>query len=443
MLLPQHAGPYSQNIGDTSMSHKAPRPSADVVVKPVDESTSDTRSQYRSWRASDHPVALGPEKAWSIDTGDSVAPQDGPVEKSITEALAGVEPTRSRKASHSLRFFKEGLPDEVAKKRDARGGNRLQHKLSPTQERPEGEECAADRVGENQQEQTTLSRDSVSRDPIGADASHAKSATHVEQPEPVADYFGSRLNGQSATRGPIEIQSLASRLAKASLEQLAGPKSSTQPSTSPEVHKVHRVSDASTERGEPTEECEDSSEEKISSAVFVPHQDPEESTSEVLPSDFVTNRPPTRRQSTKEDFHEWLVKADEIGATRQNKIDSPDATSQEPNAGRERNGTTTADECAIEDDEQPVLPTPGTITVSEVPQVNIPVEDDFVYEADPEPKQPLEAIELVPYKHQVGGHTTVWRFSKKAVCKQLNNRENEFYENIERYHRALLPFLPR
>jgi hypothetical protein len=29
------------------------------------------------------------------------------------------------------------------------------------------------------------------------------------------------------------------------------------------------------------------------------------------------------------------------------------------------------------------------------------------------------------------------------VCKQLNNRENEFYEKIEKYHRDLLAFLPR
>jgi len=58
-------------------------------------------------------------------------------------------------------------------------------------------------------------------------------------------------------------------------------------------------------------------------------------------------------------------------------------------------------------------------------------------------KQPLEAIELIPYRHQVGGHTTLWRFSKRAVCKQLNNRENEFYEKIERYHPQLLKFLPR
>lgn len=59
------------------------------------------------------------------------------------------------------------------------------------------------------------------------------------------------------------------------------------------------------------------------------------------------------------------------------------------------------------------------------------------------PKTPLGAVELKPYNHQVGGHTTVFRFSKRAVCKQLTNRENEFYEVIERQHPDLLKFLPR
>ncbi len=59
------------------------------------------------------------------------------------------------------------------------------------------------------------------------------------------------------------------------------------------------------------------------------------------------------------------------------------------------------------------------------------------------PKAPLGAVELKPYNHQVGGHTTVFRFSKRAVCKQLTNRENEFYEVIERQHPDLLTFLPR
>lgn len=56
---------------------------------------------------------------------------------------------------------------------------------------------------------------------------------------------------------------------------------------------------------------------------------------------------------------------------------------------------------------------------------------------------PLGAVELKPYSHQVGGHTTVFRFSRRAVCKQLSNRENEFYETVERRHPELLRFLPR
>lgn len=53
------------------------------------------------------------------------------------------------------------------------------------------------------------------------------------------------------------------------------------------------------------------------------------------------------------------------------------------------------------------------------------------------------AVELKPYRHQVGGHTTVFRFSRRAVCKQLNNRENLFYERIERRHPEMLMFLAR
>ncbi|MCJ1435185.1 hypothetical protein MMC27_004557 [Xylographa pallens] len=56
---------------------------------------------------------------------------------------------------------------------------------------------------------------------------------------------------------------------------------------------------------------------------------------------------------------------------------------------------------------------------------------------------PLKAVQLKPYKHQVGGHTSVYSFSKQAICKQLNNRENEFYEVIEHRHPELLKYLPR
>ncbi|EPS40364.1 hypothetical protein H072_5790 [Dactylellina haptotyla CBS 200.50] len=61
---------------------------------------------------------------------------------------------------------------------------------------------------------------------------------------------------------------------------------------------------------------------------------------------------------------------------------------------------------------------------------------------EPQPP-PLGAVELKPYNHQVGGHTALYRFSRKAVCKSLNNRENEFYEAIEGTHEELLQFMPR
>lgn len=57
--------------------------------------------------------------------------------------------------------------------------------------------------------------------------------------------------------------------------------------------------------------------------------------------------------------------------------------------------------------------------------------------------KPKTAVTLAPYKHQVGGHSTIFRFSRRAVCKQLNNQENEFYERIEQSHPDMLKFLPR
>lgn len=57
--------------------------------------------------------------------------------------------------------------------------------------------------------------------------------------------------------------------------------------------------------------------------------------------------------------------------------------------------------------------------------------------------KPKTAVTLAPYKHQVGGHSTIFRFSRRAVCKQLNNRENEFYERVEQCHPEMLKFMPR
>lgn len=52
-------------------------------------------------------------------------------------------------------------------------------------------------------------------------------------------------------------------------------------------------------------------------------------------------------------------------------------------------------------------------------------------------------VQLQPFDNQVGGHSHIFRFSKRAVCKPLVSRENEFYEAIEREHPSLLSFVPQ
>lgn len=56
---------------------------------------------------------------------------------------------------------------------------------------------------------------------------------------------------------------------------------------------------------------------------------------------------------------------------------------------------------------------------------------------------PLPSVQLQPFKNQVGGHRSIFRFSQKAVCKPLASRENQFYEAVERDHPELLDFIPQ
>ncbi|SPO25004.1 related to KCS1 - potential transcription factor of the BZIP type [Ustilago trichophora] len=57
--------------------------------------------------------------------------------------------------------------------------------------------------------------------------------------------------------------------------------------------------------------------------------------------------------------------------------------------------------------------------------------------------EPPAVVQLQPYHNQVGGHNSIFQFSKRAVCKPLVGRENEFYEAVEREHPVLLAFIPQ
>ncbi|KAI9574487.1 hypothetical protein HD554DRAFT_2165971 [Boletus coccyginus] len=58
-------------------------------------------------------------------------------------------------------------------------------------------------------------------------------------------------------------------------------------------------------------------------------------------------------------------------------------------------------------------------------------------------EESLPHIPLRPFRNQVGGHSAIYKFSKRAVCKPLVSRENQFYEAVEREAPPLLGFIPR
>lgn len=440
--------PHSDNVGDTSYSidNMAVDMAPSTEDKP--ELLSDARAQYRQWRVERPPLSMGPEKAWSIGTNDIVGHQDGQVEKSITEVLAGVEPTRSRKASHSLRFFKEGLPEEKGRRRESKstGHQREKQLLAKGLHLDLLHETQLD---ENAVFQTlTPSPQSIEDEQLPSRLSSVQSfpwstsdAGSVPHETVQLDYFGLQ-RPQNHIADPVKSLSPREQLAKTSVY--------SEPNGSATVcdedaSQVGRESSDVTEVGEPTEEGDESSEEKISSAVFLPHQGPDQSPKNgcVIPEEFKVSQSAVRKPHS-EDFHPWLVKADEpeaeVGA-RAEGLDNGNVDRKNDTTPYVEEFAPIDDECAVEDEVE-IPQRPCDISARSSRPVSQYYED-MVHDHQLGPKLPLEAIELIPYKHQVGGHTTIWRFSKRAVCKQLNNRENEFYEKIERYHRDLLPFLPR
>ncbi|KAG5926677.1 hypothetical protein E4U42_003049 [Claviceps africana] len=422
-------------------------------------------------------------KIWSFGSGD-VEEEDGLVEKSVAEAMAGVEPNaRSRKASYSLRFFKEGLPpEEKPRRRDTK--TMLRDKLSPTLE-----EGGARDILFNDAQAPPSDSDRI-----------VKQGSRDEDPtSPAIEYFsmGSASTAADGDTPPVALHTKRGQDSQAALSELIPPSEEAGPVGVSRTDRVEMPSEsanghfggklnadiASYQTTKPCDshddrhddagnslrddaedvavtgthadaDCEDadeSGEEKISSAVFLPHKEMSDArTSSTDPAG--SSQTHRSRSVSRGSSHPWLVKADEPEPETE---PSPDCHGQDVNL--------------ISSTDQP-CPQSFEIIASHDLDVLQDVPDDVLNASDaevnicPRPKkpsarvtacedqvhqhqyisrQPLDAIELIPYKHQVGGHTTLWRFSRRAVCKQLNNRENEFYETIERYHRDLLPFLPR
>ncbi|KAG0651350.1 Inositol hexakisphosphate kinase 1 [Hyphodiscus hymeniophilus] len=490
-------GTYSTNPGDTALP-PSPDLHAPITLDSNDPPIDGARAKYRSWR--DVRPGIASEKAWSIgEQGSDIS--HGQVERSITEAMTGAEHNnRSRKASHTLGFFKEGLPEDKSKKKESRSRGRSKEGLSRGKGAVETE-IGKRRLGQGPLQESSHSqrsptyRESSASSPLDRsgsvnhdtnptaglaaregyfDASHNIETVSDEQlqsmpPQLLAEIRKHHNLTPGAGKGSSFSRSIpvtVSERLQSDLEE-DGLKSSEAPETEIEDYSNEDSTDPTCVKS--NDEDEESGEEQISSALFVPHHtrlDSSERDNHGL-ENVVRPRPADLRRETSTS-QQWLeehkVPSREVekkyvgqeGPSRPLPVPVPSRSyskEQKPQPDKVPDFETLKVEHVIKDDEGvPTAEEESSVadTVDATPAGSstlahqIPPDySQHFHDHQIDPTQPLEAIELIPYRHQVGGHTTLWRFSKRAVAKQLSNRENEFYEKVERYHPQLLKFLPR
>lgn len=474
--------PLSLNPGDTGMIH-IPQSHNPTTVDEISNTppTDGVRAQYRSWRDT-HGVAA--EKAWSIgEQGPGDVPE-GQVEKSIAEALAGIEPnSRSRKASHSLRFFKEGLPEDKQRKRGAKDNGRSKDRS------PQAKGLASsslggpgydNRAGESPNNSGTKFLESEESDkkpfnensqdiPFWGEASQSLTTDYPDRAKSDADQADGATLYHEGGQSAIPQQQL--RCTQRQLKLPPRSERSLSASSDPHPTKIQsptklktstRSSSGDQSPVKGRSEDEDSGEEQISSALFVPHQSSHGRSDSDLPEIISYRDIESDRRSGSMEPEQWLVQHQipgDIGKTDDEESVTGDQSPMLADRGTEHGVSDyfprlSRKEAQIEtlSDVEPI-PTGEESSPANDPEITPTGKDEPGHFMSKHRKShlhnhqlakaPLEAIELIPYRHQVGGHTTLWRFSKRAVCKKLNNRENEFYETVEKYHPKLLKFMPR
>lgn len=443
--------PYSYSTSPEESTTPTTRSYFDLAAIPRSTSNGDDIDPQRSQRSRvpEHRLTVGPdvtEKVWSIGAGEG-SEEDGQVEKSVAEAMAGVEPNaRSRKSSYRLRFFKEGLPPEDKSRRK------------------DTKQATRDKVPSSIEENAIVDPEPVAREDIDGYLAEARTDGGVIKTPPAShhevkagdktpvDYFTIEGRGDAGAANfvAVEIKPRATEgERRPGSSHSRGVKTPTIDTKSPQkTRDVPLGGETGESQDSGDADADESGEEKISSAVFLPHQElPDARVNEVEPPS-PDSHPQRPRSISQNQPHPWLVKADEL----ETDVELKEEEEEERQPAMRKLASKESLRARREDDdvehnaahERP-RDDPPEVKPFVAPKVQRAVTqyDDHVHDHRHHPREPLEAIELIPYKHQVGGHTTLWRFSRRAVCKQLNNRENEFYETIERYHRDLLPFLPR
>ncbi|KAL8668858.1 MAG: hypothetical protein Q9168_006529 [Polycauliona sp. 1 TL-2023] len=437
----------------------------------------------RSTQESDDPGAA--------EKRNRSASRSGRVEKRIEATLAKAEPSttaRSRKSSHLLGLFKENAAQDY-KKHSEKGPSPLA--VSGRQDGQElpraGLPSASDH--NNLPEERSLSpepqdrpnqqlQDGESQGLVSDQAKRAITQESTIAPQHVSAELEKKETAHDATEDELHHHELAipgqakSEPRKAQVQQ--------RPKTPGHVAIPGKdeasVSDASPagtpyEQGQPEtsferENEEESDKEEISSALYYPHQAPS--------PEALEGRKDVRAASFRQGDQDGLTRlpqpelaTDFDDSTRSEEVDIalqsqnqqrylhgdlPKAKTSQDDVPSVSSGLSSASESEYESMDESARSMSGD-------EANLLADAELTPRASPgafpsflraKPRKrltrtaaPFGAVELKPYNHQVGGHSTVYKFSKRAVCKPLSNRENEFYEVIESQHPELLKFLPR
>jgi hypothetical protein len=456
---------------------------------------SEERKRNMAWRVG-QPISFkgtgAPDPAMS----------DTEIEKKIDVTLAKVEQpssARSRKASHFLRVFKDGDGSDEQKKRESWTKERRsgEKKLPALQEDGHAKPNTNEVSALTEQLQRLSRPSSMIQSPQGGPIEHyfekvptpgsehgpSNLLNHAKAPDvaeetvykrPLPSYVLDEIrNIANLTPGAQPGSSFSRSLPTSAAEKYHAHASTTAVRTAYEEEpndyfQAHTDDRPVRPASEEEEDEEESEREQISSALYFPHR--RLKTSEQAPNEAHDGKTKAEGIQDKSSFNArgeprgWAEgeaprAPQEVEISLQSKDtnqclygDIP-TTASAQHEDEDSLNATNIDPLSAESESESLAESThsllgyessATDDLGTTPTATTHTKEVKTAPAPAPPAEtPVDAVELKPYDHQVGGHSTVYRFSKRAVCKQLNNRENEFYETVEQHHPELLDFLPR
>ncbi|KAJ5312221.1 hypothetical protein PENANT_c011G09667 [Penicillium antarcticum] len=464
-------GPLDDSGTKTSRSHgtlpgRILLPSALNDASRASHSLTLLSPRHEGSQVSQDFLSYSPEKEISSPAGVERSPsrgRRGRVDNSIEANLTNAEPAsnvRSRKSSHYLGLFKENTTSPDRKRWEDRG----------RQDEPEelADHAMAFECEHPRSEEEALLRKSISLPALG-DGPAFEPPSAPEPPQSAQDDEPHKRRPTALPRSLLEeirnfhltpgggrgssfSRSIPTQYSERSRDYFQKePHVELSPSTSfeEERHESGRF------------EADEEENEQISSAVYFPHERTVTEEINDLESYPECAHDVQPVQLSAEKGHELMLVSDRSDSPEKeishvdiafrskhdNRIlhgDLHDVPEKSLSTISERSYDSISESDAPSADETPSIVEESSLTDdAETPTATPTQRSGLLRRKTTKTQGPLGAVELKPYRHQVGGHTTVFRFSRRAVCKQLNNRENEFYERIEQRHPEMLMFLPK